>query len=69
MINLLKSMLNELSEYKRDKQTLMSQYVSDRLDKSFSQYDKELQHSIEYLTNKHEKSLIKRMKKLDGKSS
>lgn len=69
MKKLLINMLAELSEYKRDKNELMAQYVSERLDKSFNQYDKELQHSIEYLTNKHEKSLIKRMKKLDVKPS
>ena len=64
----LYSMLQELNNYKRDKSTLMPQYVTERLDKSFNQYDKELQQSIQFLTRKHEKSLIKRMKKLDGKS-
>ena len=56
-------MLSELQQYKRDKNTLMPLYVSERLDKSFNQYDKELQQSIQFLTRKHEKSLIKRMKK------
>lgn len=56
-------MLSELQQYKRDKNTLMTLYVSERLDKSFNQYDKELQQSIQFLTRKHEKSLIKRMKK------
>lgn len=65
---LLNNMLLELSQYKRDKSDLMSLYISDRLDKSFSQYDKELQQSIDYLIRKHEKSLIKRMKKSHGKS-
>ena len=62
-------MLDEIQNYKRDKNTLMPQYVTERLDKSFNQYDKELQQSIQFLTRKHEKSLIKRMKKLDGKPS
>lgn len=61
------SMLETLQLYKRDKNTLMSQYITERLDKSFASYDKELQQSIEFLTRKHEKSLVKRMKKLDDK--
>ena len=63
----LTSMLEILQQYKRDKDTLMTQYITDRLDKSFALYDKELQQSIEFLTRKHEKSLVKRMKKLDDK--
>lgn len=55
-------MLNNLQQYKRDKNTLMQYYVTERLDKSFNQYDKELQQSLLFLTRKHEKSLIKRMK-------
>lgn len=55
-------MLDTLQQYKRDKNTLMQQYVTERLDKSFNQYDKELQQSLQFLTRKHEKSLIKRMK-------
>lgn len=55
-------MLDDLKQYKRDKNTLMQQYVMNRLDKSFNQYDQELQQSLQFLTRKHEKSLIKRMK-------
>jgi hypothetical protein len=55
-------MLNNLQNYKRDKNTLMQHYVTERLDESFNQYDKELQQSLQFLTRKHEKSLIKRMK-------
>lgn len=55
-------MLDDLKQYKRDKNTLMQQYVIYRLDKSFNQYDQELQQSLQFLTRKHEKSLIKRMK-------
>ena len=55
-------MLDKLQNYKRDKNNLMQQYVIERLDRSFNQYDHELQQSIQFLTRKHEKSLIKRMK-------
>ena len=67
MITRLNNMLETLAEYKHDKSTLMEKYVSERLTKSFNLYDKELQQSIEFLTRKHEKSLIKRMKKLNDK--
>ena len=66
MKRILYSMIEELQQYKRDKNDLMKQYVAERLDKSFSQYDKELQQSILYLTKKHEKSLVKRLKKLNN---
>ena len=62
MKKLLFNILNDLSNYKRDKSQLMKLYVSERLEKSFSTYDKELKQSVEFLTHKHEKSLIKRMK-------
>jgi N-formylglutamate amidohydrolase len=62
-------MLHELQEYKRDRESLMSKYVAERLNKSFQTYDKELQQSIQFLTQKHEKSIIKRIKKLDDKSN
>lgn len=68
MKNKLLCMLTVLQEYKRDKTVLMPQYVTERLDKSFNQYDKELQQSIQFLTRKHEKSLIKRMTRLDDQS-
>lgn len=61
MRHMLLCMLADVQEYRRDKTTLMSQYVSDRLEKSFNQYDSQLQKSLEFLTRKHEKSLIKRM--------
>lgn len=66
MINNIESMLSTLSEYKRDKSALMPMYVEERLSKSHSQYTKELQESILFLSRKHEKSLVKRLNKLDG---
>ena len=69
MTHTILRMIETLNSYKRGKENLMSNYVAERLDKSFNQYDKELQQSILFLTRKHEKSLIKRMKKLDDKSN
>ena len=63
------NMLSQLQEYKRDKTMLMEIYVSERLDKSFAVYDQQLTQSIDFLTKKHEKSLVKRIQKLDDKST
>lgn len=63
------SMLETLSFYHRDKDKLMQNYIEERLTKSFSLYDKELQQSLQILTTKHEKSILKRMAKLDAKSN
>ena len=62
----LYSMLDLLQEFKHDKSTLMTLYVAERLQKSYSQYDTELQQSIQFLTRKHEKSIMKRIAKLDN---
>lgn len=61
----LVSMLRSLENYKRDKSTLMTIYVSKRLEKSFNEYNKELKQSIDFLAVKHEKSILKRMKNID----
>lgn len=66
MINKIENMLSTLQDYKRDKDSLMSIYVEERLLKSYNQYSAELQQSILFLTRKHEKSLVKRLNKLDG---
>ena len=65
----LLSMLHELENYKHSKEELMALYVSERLSKSFDMYDKELRYSIDFLKQKHEKSLLKRINKLDKTSN
>lgn len=62
MKNYLFSMLDELSKYKHDKSSLMKTYIIERLDLSYSNYDKELEEGMNFLKLKHEKSLVKRMK-------
>ena len=69
MTTCLLSMLKQVQMYKREKTTLMPMYIEERLEKSFNQYDKQLQQSIQFLTRKHEKSLLKRIKKIDDKSN
>lgn len=63
MKTILFRMLDTLKDYKHSREDLMPMYVERRLQKSFNQYDKELQQSLAFLTRKHEKSLLKRMTK------
>lgn len=67
MKNELMCMLEELQHYKRDKTDLMQFYIAERLNKSFDLYCKELQYSKMFLERKHEKSIIKRLNKLNDK--
>ena len=60
-------MLETLQNHKHDKATMMQMCMEQRLSKSFDLYNKELQQSILFLTRKHEKSLLKRLNKIDGK--
>lgn len=69
MIYVLKEMLTTLQDYKHDRKTLLETRIQERLDKSFSTYNKELQQSILFLTRKHEKSIMKRLTKLNDKTN
>ena len=68
MIDELTNMIEELQCYKHDKTELMQNYIVARLDLSFFQYNNELSKSVEFLTHKHEKSLLKRLTKLNEKT-
>ena len=64
MKNKLFEILNILQSYKTsNKVELMQKYIIERLDKSYNTYENELKHSMDFLSAKHEKSLIKRMNK------
>ena len=63
------NMLSMLQEYRRPKDQLMQQYIVNRLEKSYAQYDKELTYSKLYLQTKHEKSILKRLTKLNDKAT
>ena len=63
------TMLETLQEHKHDKTELMPMYIQTRLCKSFDLYNHELQQSILFLTRKHEKSLLKRLNKIDDKTN
>lgn len=49
----------------KDKDLLMRQYIQDRLTKSFDSYSSELNSCLQFLTKKHEKSILKRINKND----
>lgn len=60
--NILYNMLSDLSHYHRDKATLIQSYVNARLNESLKVYYKELSQSIDYLSDKNN---IRVMKKLN----
>ena len=62
----LLNMLSLLQQYKRPKEQLIQLYITERLDKSYALYMKEIDYSMNYLKSKHEKSILKRLKKLDN---
>lgn len=62
----LKNMLLELSLYKRDKNYLKSYYIKKRLDQNLVQYHKKLQQSIEFLQQRDNKKVLKRLNQVDN---
>ena len=68
MKSTLIEMLKTIEGYKHSKSELMPVYITERLNKSFESYRKELQQSILFLTRKHEKSILKRLNKIHVKT-
>ena len=66
---MIEHMIQELSHYKRDKETIMREAIAERLDASYRTYVKELSESIDFLEQRQALSILKRMNKLNGKSS
>lgn len=59
----LKIILNDMSKYHRDKDTLNQLYIEDRLQKSLESYYHELNKSIDYLNTKDQLKLLKKINK------
>ena len=57
----LDNVLYELQKYKRDKKTLLSVYIQDRLNKSLLTYYKQLTSSIRYYDRKDELRILKKL--------
>lgn len=62
----LRKIINELSNYKRDKDYLRSYYVKIRLDQNLIQYYKKLQQSIEFLQQRDNKKVLRRLNRVDN---
>ena len=57
-------MINDLQSYKRNKEDLLLHYVNERLDTSLTNYYKELDNSLEYLSRRNELKLLKKLNRL-----
>ena len=57
----LDNVLDELQKYKRDKKTLLSVYIQDRLNRSLLTYYKQLTSSIRYYDRKDELRILKKL--------
>jgi len=61
----LNNILNDLNKYKHtDKEELLCSYIQDRLNASINTYYNELSHSLDYLYNKDDLRLIRKMNRL-----
>lgn len=69
MVELLNSMLNDLSHHKgTSKDDLLYKYIRERLNKSYNTYLSELDISAEYLGRRTDKNVLKKMNNYDKKS-
>lgn len=57
-------MINDLQSYKRNKEDLLLHYVNERLDTSLTNYYKDLDNSLEYLSRRNELKLLKKLNRL-----
>ena len=53
--------LNDMSNYHRDKNKLLSFYVSNRLNKSLQTYYKELSNCVSFLEKKNSEKIAKKL--------
>ena len=64
MTNRFNKMLNDLSKYKRDKNSLMQMYIENRLNKSLETYYSQLNSSLESLLDSDELKVLRRSNKI-----
>lgn len=64
MTNRFNKMLNDLSKYKRDKNSLMQMYIENRLNKSLETYYSQLNSSLESLLGSDELKVLRRSNKI-----
>ena len=61
------SMLNGLQKYKHSKTELIQFYIQKRLDLNLQQYYRKLQQSVDFLTRKDSKKVLKKLNRVDKK--
>ena len=64
MTNRFNKMLNDLSKYKKDKNSLMQMYIENRLNKSLETYYSQLNSSLESLLDSDELKVLRRSNKI-----
>ena len=65
MIKKLYAMLDDISQYgNKDKQELMKEYVSERLEKSNNVYLEQIKFSLSYLSSKRPEYIMRKIKRL-----
>lgn len=62
-ISIYYSMIEELQSYKRPKEELLIQYMTQRLDQSLDSYIKDLNSSTEYLSRRNSVKLVRKINK------
>lgn len=60
----LEDMLKDLSLYHRNKNDLKILYINERLNKSLETYYKELSSSLDYLSNRNQENLAKKVRNM-----
>ena len=60
----LEGMLKDLSLYHRNKNDLKILYINERLNKSLETYYKELRSSLDYLSNRNQENLAKKVRNM-----
>ncbi|MBO7696654.1 MAG: hypothetical protein J6T10_28840 [Methanobrevibacter sp.] len=64
MLKKLNRMINDLSKYKRDKNSLLEMYIKERLDKSLEVYYNQLNYSLDVLMKRDSLRVMKQSNKL-----
>ena len=60
----LEGILKDLSLYHRNKNDLKILYINERLNKSLETYYKELSSSLDYLSNRNQENLAKKVRNM-----
>lgn len=62
---MIRDMIDCLQNYKHDKTQLMQKYIQNRLDQNLIQYYRKLQQSVDFLSRKDSKKVIKKLNRVD----